>query len=149
MGWLQKEQKPIYKAAIAGLANQRNLRPVFIERKPPAERHAWMKTALARKLGNTIAEHLLQTWLLGAQKNMLCEFLDALGIAHTDEGTVENIPPSPPRLEIVSAVERLLKHHPAETVRIYLELFSAMDEASSWPPLRELLETDPRLQLGA
>ena len=37
--FLQTEQKPVYKAAIQGLANQRNLRAVFVERKPPAERH--------------------------------------------------------------------------------------------------------------
>ncbi len=44
--FLQKEKKPVYKAAIQGLANQRNLRAVFIERKLPAERFPWMQKAL-------------------------------------------------------------------------------------------------------
>src|SRR5204862_6746011 len=30
--FIQTEQKPVYKAAIQGLANQRNLRGVFVER---------------------------------------------------------------------------------------------------------------------
>ena len=50
--FLQTEQKPVYKAAIQGLANQRNLRGVFVERKPPAERFPWMQAAFARKISD-------------------------------------------------------------------------------------------------
>lgn len=145
--WLQAEQKPVYKAAISGLANQRNLRGVFVERKPPAERHSWMKTALGRRLGDALAEQLLQAWLMGAQKKMLCDFLDALAIAHRD-GTVEQIPPSPPREQIRSAVDRLLADHARETAAVYLNYFCDMDAAADWPPLRELLADDERLRFG-
>ena len=37
--FLQTEQKPVYKAAIQGLANQRNLRGVFVERKQIGRAH--------------------------------------------------------------------------------------------------------------
>ena len=47
LGWLQATEKPTYKVAIQTLAAQRKLRPVFVERKPRAERHAWLQTALA------------------------------------------------------------------------------------------------------
>src|SRR3954467_7958170 len=80
--FLHTEQKPVYKAAIQGLANQRNLRGVFIERKPPAERYPWMQAALGRPLGDSLAAHLLQAWLLGANKEMLCDFLDGMEIKH-------------------------------------------------------------------
>ena len=90
--YLQKEQKPVYKAAIQGLANQRNLRGVFIERKPPNERYPWMQQALSRPISDALASHLLQGWLLGANKPMLNDFLDALGIAHEEDGTVEELP---------------------------------------------------------
>src|SRR6478672_2145485 len=53
--FLQTEQKPVYKAAIQGLANQRNLRGVFVERKPPAERFPWMQAAFARKISDSLA----------------------------------------------------------------------------------------------
>src|SRR5436190_13312214 len=88
--FLQAEQKSVYKLAIQGLANQRNLRAVFIERKPPAERHTWMQEALGRNLGDALASHILQGWLLGANKRMLCEFLDALEIKHEEDGTVDD-----------------------------------------------------------
>jgi hypothetical protein len=147
-GFLQKEQNDVYKAAIQGLANQRNLRPVFVERKPPNERFAWLQSALGRKISDAIAAHLIQAWLLGANKQMLCDFLGALGIAHDQDGTVEQIPPSPPKEQVAAAVNQLLQKYPAETVAIYLHAFRAMDAAADWPPLVELLAEDPRLRLG-
>lgn len=146
--FLHREQKPVYKAAIQGLANQRNLRGVFIERKPPQERHPWMQNALSRPLSDALASHLLQAWLLGAHKPMLNDFLDALEIAHEEDGTVEELPPSPAKEKIAAAVEKLLAKYPAETVAIYLHAFREMDSAVQWPPLNEILSEDARLKLG-
>ena len=147
--FLQKDQKPVYKAAIQGLANQRNLRGVFIERKPPNERHPWMQAALSRPLSDTLATHLIQAWLLGAHKPMLCHFLDALGIEHDEDGTVEVLPAAPPKEKIVAAVELLVEKYPPESVAIYLHAFRDMDSSIQWPPLNEILSEDPRLQIGA
>ena len=145
--FLHTEQKPVYKAAIQGLANQRNLRGVFIERKPPAERFPWMHAALGRKLSDSLASHLLQAWLLGANKQMLCDFLDAMEIKHDDDGTVEDLPAAPPKEKIAAAVAQLLKKYPGETVAVYLHAFRDMDSAVQWPPLDEILVKDLRLKL--
>ena len=148
-GFLHREQKPVYKAAIQGLANQRNLRGVFIERKPPNERYTWMQTALRRPMSDALATHLLQGWLLAAQKPMLCDFLDALGVAHEDDGTVENLPECPPKEKISAAVEQLLAKYSAETIAIYLHAFRDMDSAVQWPALNEILDEMPELQFAA
>ena len=145
--FLHKQEKPVYKAAIQGLANQRNLRPVFIERKLPNERHTWMQQALGRPVSDTLATHLVQAWLLGANKEMLCEFLDALGIAHEPDGTVEEIPPAPPKAQISAAIDALLTKYPAENVAIYLHAFRDMDSSVQWPPLNEILNEDDRLKM--
>ena len=145
--FLQREEKPVYKAAIQGLANQRNLRSVFIERKLPNERFPWMQAALGRPLSDTLASHLLQVWLLGANKEMLCDFLDSLGIAHDADGTVEELPASPPKEKLQSAIEHLLGKYPAEKVAVYLHAFRDMDSAVQWPPLNEILGEDARLEL--
>jgi len=147
--FLHKDQKPVYKAAIQGLANQRNLRGVFIERKPPNERHPWMQAALSRPVSNTLATHLVQAWLLGAHKPMLCDFLDALEIAHDEDGTVEELPAAPSKEKITAAIDLLVGKYPAESVAIYLHAFRDMDTSVQWPPLNEILSDDPRLQLGA
>ncbi len=146
-GYLQKEQKPVLKAAIQGLANQRNLRPVFIERKPPAERYAWLKAALSRKASDTFAAHLLQGWLLGKENAMLCDFLDSLGIAHDEDGTVEQLPDSPGKENLQAAIDQLLAKYPAEVAAVYLHAFHDMDSTVTWPPLGELLSQDERLKL--
>jgi hypothetical protein len=145
--FLQAEQKPVYKAAIQGLANQRNLRGVFIERKPPVERFPWMQAALGRSVSDSLASHLLQAWLLGANKPMLCDFLDGMEIKHADDGTVDELPPAPPKEKIAAAVARLLEKYPAETVAVYLHAFRDMDSAVQWPALDEILAEEPRLKL--
>jgi len=145
--FLHTEQKPVYKAAIQGLANQRNLRSVFVERKPPAERYPWMQAALGRKLSDSLASHLLQAWLLGANKQMLCDFLDAMEIKHDDDGTVEDLPAAPPKEKIAAAVGQLLAKYPPETVAVYLHTFRDMDSAVQWPALDEILADEPRLTL--
>ena len=147
--FLQTEQKPVYKAAIQGLANQRNLRGVFIERKPPAERFPWMQAAFARKISDSLASHVLQAWLLGANKQMLCDFLDALEIKHADDGTVDELPAELPKEKIAAAVDRLLGKYPAENVAAYLHAFRDMDSTVQWPGLDEILAAEPRLKLGA
>ena len=147
--FLQTEQKPVYKAAIQGLANQRNLRGVFIERKPPAERFPWIQAALSRSLSDSLASHLLQAWLLGANKQMLCDFLDALEIEHEEDGTVSDLPAAPPKEKIMDAVSQLLAKHPPEAVAVYLQAFRGIDGATDWPALDEILAEEPRLKLGS
>ncbi|MGH7935411.1 MAG: hypothetical protein ACREF8_00180 [Chthoniobacterales bacterium] len=147
--YLQQEQKPVLKAAIQGLANQRKLRAVFVERKPPNERFAWLQSALGRKISDTLAAHLLQAWLLGAQKPMLCDFLDSVGIKRDEDGTVDELPESPPKEKLREAIEQLVAKYPPEAVAVYLHAFHDMDSEVSWPPLGEVLAEDERLKLGA
>jgi hypothetical protein len=146
--YLQKEQAPIFKAAVQGLANQRHLRPVFIERKPPNERYVWLQSALSRKPSDTLAAHVLQGWLLGAQKPLLCDFLDSLGVTRNDDGTVEELPESPAKEKLAETVTHLLAKYPAEVLAVYLHAFHDMESTVSWPPLGELLQEDERLRLG-
>ncbi|MEO8439818.1 MAG: hypothetical protein ABI540_06295 [Spartobacteria bacterium] len=149
LSYLQKEQTPVFKSVVQTLAVQRKLRSVFVERKPPQERYAWIQGALGRKPSDTLAAHLLQAWLLGAQKPMLCDFLDSLGVARDEDGTVEHLPDSPPREKLREVIDQLLGKYPNETLAVYLHAFHDMDSTVSWPPLGEVLQEDERLKLGA
>ena len=144
--YLFEKEKPLYKATIESLAKQRKLRPVFVERKPRAERSAWLQETLARKSSEGIAAHVLQIWLVGAHAKLLCDFLDALGIAHDENGTIEALPPAPPKEKLVEAIEALRKSHDPAVVNVYLHAFQALDD-HGWSTLAELLATDERLQL--
>ena len=143
-----ESKKPLYKATIEALAKQRNLRPIFIERKPREERWAWMQHAMGRHVNEGVAAHLLQLWLVDTQSALLCEFLDGFGIAHEENGTVENLPDSPPTEKIAAVIEALLAKYEPAVVAMYLHAFQGLDDKGGWTALGELLESDPRLHLA-
>ncbi len=146
--FLKAQDKDGYKAAIEGLANKRNLRAVFVTRKPAAERHAWMQAALSRPANDTVATHIVQAWLLRANTAMLCDFLAALEIAHDEDGTVEDLPACPPKEKIAAAVALLLGKYPPEAVAIYLHAFRDMDSTVQWPVLNEIIAETPALRFA-
>ena len=147
--FLFEKEKQLYKATIESIAKQRNLRPVFIERKPRVERFAWMQNALGRRASASVAAHLLQVWLVGVHAGLLCEFLDALGIEHDENGTVDNLPPAPEKETLAPVIETLLAKHDPGVVAVYLNAFQSLDEQGGWSTLGELIESDPRLTLAA
>ena len=61
---------------------------------------------------------------------------------------MESLPEAVDDAKLKAAVDGLLAKHPPEAVIVYLNAFNEMNEAN-WASLRDLLEKDPRLQLGA
>jgi hypothetical protein len=144
--FLQDKEKALYKATIDTLTKQRKLRPIFIERKPRDDRYAWLQATIGKAQNDAVAAHLLQIWLVGAHTKLLCDFLDALGIAHDENGTIDELPTAPPKAELTKAVESLLKKHEPAIVTVYLHAFQAVDD-QGWATLEELLAQDARLKL--
>ena len=142
---LNEANKPAYKGVLQATASRRNLRPVFLERKPRTERHVWVQGVLARPANEELSLEVLQNWLLGSQRAVLGDFLDACGIAH-EEGLIDDIPPQPAREKVDAAVDAIAVKHSPLAVKIYLNLFQPMD-AGAWPDLDALLVIDPRLAL--
>jgi hypothetical protein len=138
--------KPLYRATLGAVAEARKLRPVFLERQPRPQRHAAMLATLARPALELVAGNLIRAWLLKKHKQMLADFLDALGIPHQD-GVVEDLPSAMDEAKIRAAVDALLAKYPPEVVAVYLHAFSEMNTVG-WPHLKTMLESDPRLQLG-
>ena len=77
---------------------------------------------------------------------MLCAWLDALGIAHGDNGCADSFPPEPDAALLKKGVDTLLAKFDPTVVSIYLRAFNCIDE-THWAGLDELLTTDPRLVL--
>ena len=144
--FLLEREKPVYKAIIQNIASRRKLRPIFIERKPKSERHLWLQQALSQKSSDDLAIQLFQIWLLGAHREMICDFLDLLGIKHDGKGVVDDLPSEPSREALAGAITKLLEKHAREIVAVYLHAFQATDE-TGWSTLDEILSTDPRIAL--
>jgi hypothetical protein len=138
--------KPLYHTALKAVAEARKLRPVFLERQPRTQQHSIMLSALSRPALDLAAGTLVRAWLLKKHKAMLCDFLDALGIANKD-GVVEDLPATMDDAKLASATDVLLSKYPHEAVAVYLNAFNDMNEAN-WPNLKTKLESDKRLQLG-
>jgi len=145
--YLYQNDKPAYRACVQVLASRRKLRPVILERKARAERHAWMHVELARKGNDDAATEVLQTWLLGGHQQLICSFLDSLGVAHNGRGLLDTLPQEPQKERLREAIEGLLESQSRSAVIAYLHLFCEMDIAD-WPTLKEILNEDFRLCLA-
>jgi len=144
--YFREEERDAYRSAIANLAEARKLRPVFIQKKPVSEQMAWMRKQLAQKSQATVAEHLLQIWLVKDRPDMLVDFLDAVGIKHDGKGEVEELPDELEADKVREGAETLLKEYPAEEVAVYLHLFQ-LQRPEGWPEIESLLKEDERLAL--
>lgn len=145
--FLHEKEKPLYRATIENLAQQRKLRPVFVERKPRKDQYAWIREQVSRKPNQALAAHLLQIWLVAAHKQLLCDFLDGFSIAHDENGTVEVLPPSPSNEEVAKVVDGLLTKYEASLVAIYLNAFQSIDD-HGWSGVAAVLAENPRLRLS-
>ncbi|MEI6395117.1 MAG: hypothetical protein WCT12_28920 [Verrucomicrobiota bacterium] len=141
-----ESDKPVYRATLSAVAEARKLRPVFLERQPRPQRHATMLASLMRPALEMVTANLIRTWLLKKYKQMLVDFLDALGISHK-EGVVEDLPATMDEAKLRGAVDILVAKYPPEAVAVYLHAFNDMNQVE-WPGLKSMLDSDPRLQLG-
>ena len=145
---VQKSSKKLYRTAVEVMAPRMGVRvPILIE-MPKARRHADWIRILARPEMEVLSFNLFSTWLIEAQRPMLCAWLDALGIEHGENGCADNFPPEPDAALLKKGVEGLLKQFDPVIVSVYLRCFNQIDE-TQWPVLDEILSGDPRLQLKA
>jgi len=138
--------KPLYRAVLAAVAEATRVRPAYLERKPRSQRHADMTSVLSRPRLEEAAANLLRGWLLKAQTGMLTDFLDALGVPH-EQGVVEDFPQTVDDAPLKAAVDLLLGKYPAEKVIVYLNTVQSTGGVN-WENLEQMLQSDPRLQLG-
>ena len=147
LSYAHESDKPLYRAALTAVAEARKLRPVFLERQPRAQRHATMLATLSRPALELFTGNLIRNWLLKKHRTMLVDFLDALAVPHK-EGVVDELPKTIEDAKLRAAVDSLLAKYPPEAVAVYLNAFNDMNEVE-WPNLKAMLDSDPRLQLGA
>jgi hypothetical protein len=138
--------KPAYKAISAEVAAALKVRPVFFEQKPRVERNKIILDMLTRPRMQGTAANLLRGWLLKTETPMLEDFLNTLGIQHKG-GVVEDFPENVDEAKVNEAVDKLLASYPQEKVLVYLNSFSAMNDAP-WEALTKRLQSDSRLQLA-
>ena len=148
LDWFRTNDRNVYKTAIATLAGNRKLRPVFVQKKPLAEQYAWVHKTLKLNACDTIGEHLLQAYLMSAQQSLLAMFCDGLGIPHDGKGSVVgDLPKKLDAERLASTIDRLVDIFDPKMLTMYLRCFN-LQVPGGWPELTHVLETDSRLKLA-
>ncbi|MEC8989002.1 MAG: hypothetical protein VYB66_07145 [Verrucomicrobiota bacterium] len=140
----QANNREVYRALVAAMAEAQKMRPVFIGRQPKERRHKNFVQMLSRIGAEEHAGNLIRGWLFKEHKDVLTDFLGKLGIEH-EEGMVDDLPDSIDDAKLNEAVDLLLDKHDQELVAVYLTAFNASNE-NRWDNLDALLADDERLQ---
>ena len=147
LDWFRANDKNVYRSAVATLATNRKLRPIFIEKKSMAEQYAWIHKTLKLKPCDTIGEHLLQAYLMAGQQSLLAMFCDGMGIPHDGKGSVVgDLPKKLDAARLDSTIDRLVDIFDPKLFTVYLHCFN-MQHPGGWSELNAKLESDARLTL--
>ena len=148
LDWFRANDRNVYRSAVATLAGNRKLRPVFIEKKSMAEQYAWVNKTLKLKACDTIGEHLLQAYLMAGQQSLLAMFCDGMGIPHDGKGSVVgNLPKKLDTERLNTTIDRLADIFDPKLLTLYLHCFN-MQVPGGWPELTAKIESDERLTLA-
>ena len=140
----QANNREVYRALVASMAQAQKMRPVFIGRQPKERRHKSFVQMLSRAGSEEHAGNLIRGWLFKEHKDVLTGFLGKLGIEH-EEGMVDDLPESISDDALNAAVDLLVEKYDRELVAVYLTAFNASNE-NRWGNLDALLAEDERLQ---
>lgn len=148
LDWFRANDRNVYKSAVATLAGNRKLRPVFVEKKSLADQYAWFRKTLAMKPCDTIGEHLMQAYLMAGQQSLLAMFCDGMGIPHDGKGSVVgDLPKGLDKERLDATVDKLVDVFDPKVVTMYLHCFN-LQRADGWLELTAKLAADERLKLA-
>ncbi|MEI6175971.1 MAG: hypothetical protein WCS43_03695 [Verrucomicrobiota bacterium] len=148
LDWFRANDRNVYKSAVATLASNRKLRPVFIQNKPLVDQYAWIHKTLKINACDTIGEHLLQAYLMAGQQSLLAMFCDGMGIPHDGKGSVVgDLPKKMDPERLAGTVDRLIEIFDPKLLTLYLHCFN-LQVPGGWQDLTEKLNSDERLTLA-
>jgi hypothetical protein len=144
---LAEKAPAFHMQALGAAAAALRARPQYVMRQPHEKRAQAVRRALARVAASPVAEELLAVYFLDCRKELLIEWLDALGLEH-EEGVLkadQPAEPEPDRLRAAVAAFRQaagVDGEPGDRAERELLLRSfAAQSAIDWPALEGLVET--------
>jgi hypothetical protein len=146
--YFREEERDLYKTTVSSLAQNRKLRPVFVQKKPVPEQIAWLHKTLQMRGQDVVGEHLFQVWFMKGQQPLLIDFCDSMGIEHNGEGSVEGeLPGELDDEKLKATVDTLLNKYNPKLVSLYLLIFNKQT-LDGWDNLAKLIEEDERITLS-
>ncbi len=141
---VRSDAPSVARLALDAAAGAFRLRPDFLRRQPRARQAEWMRRALGRRVGATLAEEVLATYFLEHHKALLVELLDAFGVEHEEGLLKQEAPPCPDaaRLDAALAEFRSRASDEDRGRRELLLLAFASQASVDWPELEKRLLGD-------
>ena len=131
---LREDAPGVVEQAVAAAALAMKARPVYLKKQPFEKRAHAVRRALSRVAADPVASEVLAVYFLKSRNELLCEWLDALGLEH-EEGVLEaDAPDQPPKAELDKHVEAFLGDGSDADRSLLLSAFAAQD-AIDWPDL--------------
>jgi hypothetical protein len=135
---VQEKLPGVYTQAVGAACVTLKTRPQFMMKQPPEKRAAFVRQALSRFAAAPIAEEVLAAYFLEVRRDLLTEWLDALGIEHENGVLKQDDPAEPAREKLVAAVAKFREGADPEDRQLLLEAFAAQS-AVEWPALDAVL----------
>jgi len=135
---VREEATKISNIALSAAADAFKLRPAFLRRQPRPRQAEWVRRALGRRVMQPIAEEVLAEYFLEFQKDLLVEWLDALGVEHEDGVLKGEGLESPKKTKLQKVVKEFREGESPERRELLLRAFAAQTSID-WPELEALL----------
>lgn len=123
-----------FTQALYAAATVFKSRPNFVLKQPFPKRAAMLRRALARVSSNPVAEEMLAIYYLECRKDILIEWLDALGIEHEEGSLKEDNPVEPTADKLELTIKEFCGKDDDPDRGLVLKAF-ASQSVINWPVL--------------
>jgi hypothetical protein len=128
----------VYTQAMGAACVTLKARPQFLMKQPKDKQAQFVRSALARFAASPIAEEVLAAYFLEVRRDLLTEWLDALGIEHENGILKQDNPAEPAREKLAEAIARFRTGEGADDRELLMQAFAAQS-AVEWPGLDALI----------
>jgi len=105
LGVLAEKAPAFHVQALGAAAAAMRARAQYLMRQPHEKRAQAVRRALARVAASDVAEELLAVYFLDCRKELLVEWLDAVGLEHEEGSLKADEPPCPEPAKLAAALE--------------------------------------------
>jgi len=135
---LAAESPAMFAQSVQAAAVALKSRPRFLLKQPRAKQAAAVRRALSRVTAGPVAEEVLAVYFLECRKEILVEWLDAIGLEHEEGVLANDAPPSPDPATLEKTVAEYRSRDDDPDRDILLRAFAAQS-AIDWPALDALV----------
>lgn len=139
------EKSSAHAQADTMLTNRLHVRPVFVRRLPPEKKAAYVANDPGINAG--IWDAVMVAYHLGAQRALLTDFLNAVGIPNENGRLGNTDSATPPTVDQLNEAVRVVSEkHEKVDVLVYLAALSLQDDRlwQNLPPVITRLEAEVR-----